>query len=123
MGGKQVSRKKGRWSQERQTKVEAEGTLGTVVRKKVEIPLGPVTRQPDLRPQNHLQGGLVEDLFADLHLGWSVYARQDRCIPWGDSAGGLAHIPPSSGVPVRRAEPAGQGPPRHPPVQPTKCWH
>ena len=45
----------------------------------------PITRQPDLWSQDHFQCGLVEDLFADLHLGWPVHPRQDGGIPWGES--------------------------------------
>lgn len=51
----------------------------------LETRLGLDTRQPDLWPQDHFQRGLVEDLFADLHLCWPVHARQDGGIPWGES--------------------------------------
>lgn len=68
-----------RWGTDRRPRAgerRKELRVGTAEGQKVEL-LPPITRQPDLRPQDHLQGGLVEDLFADFHLGWPVHARQD----------------------------------------------
>lgn len=62
----------------------------------LEVQLGPVTRQPDLWSQDHFKRSLVEDLFADLHLGWPIHTRQDRGITWGDSRGGFSHTFPAS---------------------------
>lgn len=47
----------------------------------------PVTGQPDLGPQDHFKGGLVEDFFADLHLSWPIDSSQDRGITWGKEGG------------------------------------
>lgn len=80
---------------------------------------GPVTRQPDLRPQDHFQCGLIEDLFADLHLSWPVHACQDGGIPCGKEHGGLTHVHPASGAHCATlnrvgSEPDGEGAPRLP---------
>lgn len=45
---------------------------------------GLVTRQSDLRPQDHLERGFVEDFFTDLHLGRPIHPGQDGGITWGN---------------------------------------
>lgn len=83
---------------------------------------GPVTRQSDLRPQDHFQRGLVEDLFADFHLCWPVHTRQDGGIPWGESM----VASPTSALPLGHRG-AVCGPPEHRPspltfLAPTIPW-
>lgn len=81
----------------------------------IETHPGPITRQPDLRPQDYFQGGLVEDLFADLHLSRPIHACQDRGIPWEESVEAL----PTSALPQGPTEwhLAGPGYSTSPPLQ------